>query len=96
MLAGFGRRSIPVRRMNMRMIKDVLRLEFDGGFSHDLVAASLGISEGVVVRWAGRRRRAGMGERLRHGRSRLERRLLGKISQAKSQQPRRGSHSSQE
>ncbi|MBN3785852.1 hypothetical protein [Burkholderia sp. Ac-20353] len=24
-------------RMNMRMIKDVLRLEFDGGFSHDRV-----------------------------------------------------------
>lgn len=33
---------MPAHRMNMRMIKDVLRLKFDGGFSHDRIAASRG------------------------------------------------------
>ncbi len=28
---------MPAHRMNMRMIKDVLRLKFDGGFSHDRI-----------------------------------------------------------
>jgi len=42
---------MPAHRMNMRMIKDVLRLKFDGGFSHDRIAASLGISKGVVTKY---------------------------------------------
>ncbi|MEQ0777682.1 hypothetical protein ABLT15_35770 [Paraburkholderia tropica] len=45
---------MPAHRMNMRMIKDVLRLKFDGGFSHDRIAASLGISKGVVIQRIGR------------------------------------------
>ncbi|MGY2492016.1 hypothetical protein [Cupriavidus sp. CP313] len=57
---------MPAHRMNMRMIKDVLRLKFDGGFSHDRIAAPLGISNGRghEVRRPGRRRWAGLGERL--------------------------------
>lgn len=30
---------MPAHRMNMRMIKDVLRLKFDGGFSHDRIVS---------------------------------------------------------
>jgi len=37
----------------MRMIKDVLPLRFDGGFSHDRIAAPLSISEGVVTKYIG-------------------------------------------
>ncbi|WP_082721265.1 hypothetical protein [Burkholderia sp. ABCPW 14] len=44
---------MPAHRMNMRMIKDVLRHKFDGGFSHDRIAASLGISKGVVTKYIG-------------------------------------------
>lgn len=45
---------MPAHRMNMRMIKDVLRLKFEGGFSHDRIAASLGISKDLVIRRIGR------------------------------------------
>lgn len=44
---------MPAHRMNTRMIKVVLRLKFDGGFSHDRIAASLGISRGVVTKYVG-------------------------------------------
>ncbi len=44
----------------MRMIKDVLRLKFDGGFSHDRIAASLGISKGVVTKYVGLAGAAGL------------------------------------
>jgi hypothetical protein len=45
--------SMRAHRMNMRMIKDVLRPKFDVGFSHDWIAASLGISKGVVTKYVG-------------------------------------------
>jgi hypothetical protein len=51
---------MPAHRMNMRMIKDVLRLKFDGGFSHDRIAASLGISKGVVTKYIGLAGAAGL------------------------------------
>lgn len=51
---------MPAHRMNMRMIKDVLRLKFDGGLSHDRIAASLGISKGVVTKYVGLAGAAGL------------------------------------
>jgi hypothetical protein len=36
-------------RINMRTIKEVLRLKFDGDFSHNRIAASLGIFNGVMT-----------------------------------------------
>lgn len=51
---------MPAHRMNMRMIKDVLRLKFDGGFSHERIAASLGISKGVVTKYIGLAGAAGL------------------------------------
>lgn len=37
----------------MRKIKDVLRLKLDAQLSHERIAASLGISKGVVAKYAG-------------------------------------------
>jgi len=71
---------MPAHRMNMRMIKDVLRLKFDGGFSHDRIAASLGISKGVVTKYVGLASAAGLdwASACDMDEGELERRLLGK------------------
>ncbi len=71
---------MPAHRMNMRMIKDVLRLKFDGGFSHDRIAASLGISKGVVTKYVGLAGAAGLdwASASDMDEGELERRLLGK------------------
>ncbi|AOJ17108.1 IS21 family transposase [Burkholderia vietnamiensis] len=71
---------MPAHRMNMRMIKDVLRLKFDGGFSHDRIAASLGISKGVVTKYVGLAGAAGLhwASACDMDEGELERRLLGK------------------
>ena len=71
---------MPAHRMNMRMIKDVLRLKFDGGFSHDRIAASLGISKGVVTKYIGLAGAAGLDwtSACDMDEGELERRLLGK------------------
>jgi len=71
---------MPAHRMNMRMIKDVLRLKFDGGFSHDRIAASLGISKGVVTKYLGLAGAAGLdwASASDMDEGELERRLLGK------------------
>lgn len=62
------------------MIKDVLRLKFDGGFSHDRIAASLGISKGVVTKYVGLAGAAGLDWAIAcdMDEGELERRLLGK------------------
>jgi transposase len=44
----------------MRKIKDVLRLKLDAGLSHERIAASLGISKGVVAKYAGLAAAAGL------------------------------------
>lgn len=44
----------------MRKIKDVLRLKLDAGLSHERIAASLGISKGVVAKYTGLAAAAGM------------------------------------
>ena len=62
------------------MIKDVLRLKFDGGFSHDRIAASLGISKGVVTKYVGLAGAAGLdwASACDMDEGELERRLLGR------------------
>ena len=37
---------MPPQRMDIRMIKDILRLKYQGGLSHDRIARSLSISKG--------------------------------------------------
>lgn len=70
---------MPAHRMNMRMIKDVLRLKFDGSFSHDRIAAVLGISKGVVTKYVGLAGAAGLdwASACDMDEGELERRLLG-------------------
>jgi transposase len=44
---------MPALRINMRKLKDALRLKFEGGQSHQQIASSLGISKGVVTKYVG-------------------------------------------
>lgn len=44
---------MPAPRIDMRKLKDALRLKLDGGQSHQQIAASLGISKGVVTKYVG-------------------------------------------
>ena len=41
---------MPQQRMDIRMIKDILRLKFQGGLSHERIAQSLGVSKGAVAK----------------------------------------------
>ena len=42
---------MPQPRMDIRMIKDILRLKYSGGLSHEAIARSLGCSKGVVAKY---------------------------------------------
>jgi transposase len=42
---------MPQQRMEIRMIKDILRLKFQGGLSHERIAQSLGVSKGAVAKY---------------------------------------------
>ena len=44
---------MPALRINMRKLKDALRLKFEGGQSHQQIAQALGISKGVVTKYVG-------------------------------------------
>jgi transposase len=44
---------MPALRINMRKLKDALRLKFEGGQSHQQIAIALGISKGVVTKYVG-------------------------------------------
>ena len=44
---------MPALRINMRKLKDALRLKFEGGQSHQQIATALGISKGVVTKYVG-------------------------------------------
>lgn len=46
---------MPAPRINMRKLKDALRLKFEGQQSHQQIATALGISKGVVTKYAGLR-----------------------------------------
>lgn len=63
----------------MRKIKDVLRLKLQAGLSYERIAGSMGISKGVVAKYASLAAAAGLDwptvERLSE--AALERRLVG-------------------
>lgn len=44
---------MPAVRINMRKIKEVLRLKFEASLSHQQIASALGISKGVVTKYVG-------------------------------------------
>lgn len=69
---------MPVPRINMRKIKDVLRLKLDARLSHQQIADALGISKGVVTKYVGLAAAAGLDWPAVQGadEAALERRLL--------------------
>ena len=73
---------MPQQRMDIRMIKDILRLKYSAALSHEAIARSLGISKGVVAKYLGLAGAAGLdwvtvADLDEAG---LERRLLGRSS----------------
>ena len=44
---------MPALRINMRKIKDVLRLKFEAGQAHQQIATALQVSKGVVTKYIG-------------------------------------------
>jgi transposase len=68
--------------MDIRMIKDILRLKYSGGLSHEAIARSLSISKGVVAKYLGLAGAAGLDWEgtAELDEASLERRLLGRSS----------------
>jgi transposase len=71
---------MPQQRMDIRMIKDILRLKYSGGLSHEAIARSLSISKGVVAKYLGLYSAAGLDWQASAelDEASLERRLLGR------------------
>ena len=71
---------MPQQRMDIRMIKDILRLKYQGGLSHCAIACSLSISKGVVAKYLGLAGAAGLDWQATAELDEvaLERRLLGR------------------
>ncbi len=51
---------MPVHRLDMRLIREVLRLKYGAGLSHRAIAAALGVSVGTVSNYLGAFLRSGM------------------------------------
>lgn len=51
---------MPKKRMALRMIKDVVRLKWEAQLSHEQIAAALGVSKGVVTKYLGLAKAAGL------------------------------------
>jgi transposase len=73
---------MPQQRMDIRMIKDILRLKYQGGHSHERIARSLAISKGAVAKYLGLAGAAGLdwAAACELDEASLERRLLGRGS----------------
>jgi len=71
---------MPQQRMDIRMIKNILRLKYQGGMSHEAIARSLCISKGVVAKYLGLAGAAGLDWQATADLddASLERRLLGR------------------
>ena len=44
---------MPKQRVALRMIKDIIRLKWEGQLSHEQIAAVLAVSKGVVTKYVG-------------------------------------------
>jgi transposase len=71
---------MPQQRMDIRMIKDILRLKQQGNLSHERIARSLSVSKGVVAKYLGLAGAAGLTWAVvaELDEAELERRLLGR------------------
>ena len=74
---------MPAPRINLRKLKDALRLKLEGGQSHQQIAASLEISKGVATKYVGLAVAAGLDWTAVQAQDEatLERRLLGAAQQ---------------
>ena len=74
---------MPQQRMDIRMIKDILRLKYQAGLSHERIARSLVVSKGVVAKYLGLAGAAGLDWQSTADldEASLERRLLGRSAQ---------------
>lgn len=52
---------MPAKRKATRKIKEVLRLKFEAGLSHERIAAAVGVSKGAVTKYVQRAVAAGLG-----------------------------------
>jgi transposase len=70
---------MPQQRMDIRMIKDILRLKYQGGLSHERIARSLSISKGAVAKYLSLAGAAGLdwATTAELDEASLERRLMG-------------------
>ena len=70
---------MPQQRMDIRMIKDILRLKYQGGLSHERIAQSLSISKGAVAKYLSLAGAAGLdwASAVELDEASLERRLMG-------------------
>jgi transposase len=70
---------MPQQRTDIRMIKDILRLKYQGALSHEAIARNLGISKGVVAKYLSLAGAAGLDWQATADldEASLERRLLG-------------------
>jgi transposase len=70
---------MPQQRMDIRMIKDILRLKFQGNLSHERIAQSLSISKGAVAKYLSLAGGAGLdwASTAELDEASLERRLMG-------------------
>ena len=76
---------MPVPRISMRKIKEVLRLKLDAQLSHEQIAAALHLSKGVVTKYVGLARAAKLDwpTILALDEAALERCLLATVSRAR-------------
>ncbi len=72
---------MPQQRMDIRMIKDILRLKYSATLSHEAISRSLDISKGVVAKYLALAGAAGLdwASVADLDEAGLERRLLGRI-----------------
>ena len=70
---------MPQQRMDIRMIKDILRLKYQGGLSHERISQSLGVSKGAVAKYLSLAGAAGLdwASTVELDEASLERRLMG-------------------
>ena len=81
---------MPQQRMDIRMIKDILRLKHQGARSHEAIARSLCISKGVVAKYLSLASAAGLDWQTTADldEASLERRLLGRsVAQSRVVEP---------
>ena len=51
---------MPKQRMALRMVKDIIRLKWQAQLAHEKIAASLGVSKGVVSKYVSLANAAGL------------------------------------